>query len=1080
MSPIRPFCLLFVVAGLLLAHPAMAVVTTLPPGSTIDFNTDSTADLLGYSCCSGQTALRAINGTLRASSGQSWENVTLANAQTLNFVTDPSNGGVLPMAGYDVLIYKTPDNNFYKLRAVGSNTSAGIEIEYEFIGSASTPPPVASFTFSTFDIVASFTDTSTNTPSSWMWDFGDGDTSTFRNPQHAYAAAGTYTVCLVATNVGGSSPPDCQSVTVTELPSTSVSPGNGIDFDNDSLIDLRVENVAGCGSTPNRLNPQNGATWGSLSQNYTTVTLTDAQGTGTSTSPFCHPVGSFTDTLIVNSSNGFFYKAWTPTNTASGVRFVFELLGTPPSPPTAGFTFSTFDLIASFTDQSSGTVTSRNWDFGDGDSSSGTNPSHVYASAGTYTVCLVASNAGGDSAPSCQSVTVAEVPSTTVNSGQTIDFDGDMLGDLLVELNSCGGVNRFVVQNGTEWSGSGGFYPDVDLADAQSASYGTSPFCHPVADPNATLLMITSDLRYVKAWTPENDASGVRFQFEILGTVTDNMPDPFGFTQQNNVPLNALITSDTVTITGINSAAVVTISNGEYSLNGAAFTNAQGMAVANDQLTVRHTSSNLFSTMVTTTLTVGGVAGTFNTVTEAADSEPNQFLFTDQTDVPLDALIESDLIIVGGINTSAPIAVVNGEFSINNGPYTSAAGQTVVSGNSVRVRHQSAATFSTTIETTLTIGGISDVFSSTTLPPDTTPEPFGFMAQSNLPFNTVVESNSITITGIDSPAPISISGGEYSINNGPYTSFGSGATINDGDTVRVRQTSAGTLNTTTDAVLDIGGVMGAFSVTTMVDFNADLSISVSDDVDPAVAGNEFTYTITVANDGPAEAPNALVSVNLPLNTTLASTSGCTEDPLGAPDCHLGAIAIGGMASYTLTVAVDSDSAGVPMLLTATASSDVDDLVSANNSASEPTSSIAQADLALTKVSNSYWTAAGGTIDYEITIDNLGPSDVPGALVVDVPPPRLGNVTWTCDAAPGSSCPASGLNQINTSVDVAAGSSVLFTLTGQLLDQDEAPLTNTAAVTAPTGVTELGSGNNQDSDTDLVGLFADGMESVEPD
>lgn len=49
-----------------------------------------------------------------------------------------------------------------------------------------------------------FTDSSTHTPTSWLWNFGDGNTSTLHNPQHVYAADGTYTVTLTATNAAGS------------------------------------------------------------------------------------------------------------------------------------------------------------------------------------------------------------------------------------------------------------------------------------------------------------------------------------------------------------------------------------------------------------------------------------------------------------------------------------------------------------------------------------------------------------------------------------------------------------------------------------------------------------------------------------------------------------------------------------------------------------------------------------------------------------------------------------------------------------------------------------------------------------
>ncbi|HKI01509.1 MAG TPA: IPT/TIG domain-containing protein [Thermoanaerobaculia bacterium] len=65
-------------------------------------------------------------------------------------------------------------------------------------------PPVANFTAQTINgLTVQFSDTSSGTPTSWAWDFGDGVTSTQRNPQHTYAAAQNYAVRLRATNAGG-------------------------------------------------------------------------------------------------------------------------------------------------------------------------------------------------------------------------------------------------------------------------------------------------------------------------------------------------------------------------------------------------------------------------------------------------------------------------------------------------------------------------------------------------------------------------------------------------------------------------------------------------------------------------------------------------------------------------------------------------------------------------------------------------------------------------------------------------------------------------------------------------------------
>lgn len=95
----------------------------------------------------------------------------------------------------------------------------------------------------------------------------------------------------------------------------------------------------------------------------------------------------------------------------------------PPQPPHAAFSVSTAPLVASFTDQSSGTITSRSWDFGDGGSSTDQNPTHQYANHGDYTVTLTVTGRGGSDTET-QTVTIkppapvasftAEPPSGTV------------------------------------------------------------------------------------------------------------------------------------------------------------------------------------------------------------------------------------------------------------------------------------------------------------------------------------------------------------------------------------------------------------------------------------------------------------------------------------------------------------------------------------------------------------------------------------------------------------------------------------------------------------------------------------------
>lgn len=62
----------------------------------------------------------------------------------------------------------------------------------------------------------SFVDNSTNEPTSWAWNFGDGETSTEQNPFHTYASPGDYNVCLVAGNAAGSDEA-CKIISVTAV-----------------------------------------------------------------------------------------------------------------------------------------------------------------------------------------------------------------------------------------------------------------------------------------------------------------------------------------------------------------------------------------------------------------------------------------------------------------------------------------------------------------------------------------------------------------------------------------------------------------------------------------------------------------------------------------------------------------------------------------------------------------------------------------------------------------------------------------------------------------------------------------------
>lgn len=201
----------------------------------------------------------------------------------------------------------------------------------------------------------------------------------------------------------------------------------------------------------------------------------------------------------------------------------------------------------------------------------------------------------------------------------------------------------------------------------------------------------------------------------------DTTPDAFGFTDLANQALSTVVESNAITVAGINAASSISVTGGEYQINGGAWTSTAGTVTNGQTVKVRHTTSASNSTATNTTLTIGGVSDTFTTTTAASDTTPDAFTFTDVIGQALSTVVESNAITVAGINAAAAISVVGGEYQINGGSWTSAAG-TVTNGQTVKVRHTTSASNSTATNTTLTIGGVSDTFTTTTgAAPNTAP-----------------------------------------------------------------------------------------------------------------------------------------------------------------------------------------------------------------------------------------------------------------------------------------------------------------------------------------------------------------------
>jgi hypothetical protein len=308
---------------------------------------------------------------------------------------------------------------------------------------------------------------------------------------------------------------------------------------------------------------------------------------------------------------------------------------------------------------------------------------------------------------------------------------------------------------------------------------------------------------------------GARLPEHLFGVVEiDGTPNPYSFTNTTDATASSTVTSNTLTLTGFNVPILVSVENGLISVNGGTFTAADTELEPGQTLALRGTASASSLGVTSVVVTAGGVSRTWTITTQEVageDTTPDAFSFTDVTSVALNSVQTSNEITVSGINAASPISIVGGTYSINGGTYTSVSG-TVTNGQAVTVRLTASASFSTATNATLTIGTVSDTFTATTLVEDTAPDPFDFDDVSNADLSTEYTSDPITVSGINSAAPISVTGGTYSINGGSFTS--SPGTVTNGQQVRARLTSSPDPETGVVATVTIGGISGGFTVTT--------------------------------------------------------------------------------------------------------------------------------------------------------------------------------------------------------------------------------------------------------------------------
>jgi hypothetical protein len=201
------------------------------------------------------------------------------------------------------------------------------------------------------------------------------------------------------------------------------------------------------------------------------------------------------------------------------------------------------------------------------------------------------------------------------------------------------------------------------------------------------------------------------------------------------------------------------------------------------------------------------------------DTAPEPFGFTSVSGVSPNSTVSSNVVTITGMTPGVPVEVTiggpgNPQYRVNGGSWVTG-GVDVRDGDTVQVRHTSAAAPNTTVETVLTIGGVSGKFRSTTAAGvDTDPDAFTFGTKTNVAQSMLVVSDPIEPLGYDAPAVVKAGAGtEYSVNCTDSFVSTQGS-INPGDTICVRHMSAGAPNTLRKTSLQIGRTVGYFTTRT--------------------------------------------------------------------------------------------------------------------------------------------------------------------------------------------------------------------------------------------------------------------------
>jgi PGF-pre-PGF domain-containing protein len=282
-------------------------------------------------------------------------------------------------------VYASAGSFTVTLTAVNYTLGTTTVAKAEYITVAN-PAPVVSYTTNVSagerPLAVQFTDTSTESPTSWYWSFGDGNTSTAKSPAFEYSIAGEYTVNHSATNAGGTGwLNESHRILVRNpapLPGFTLSPRNWTN--TTTLITF------------------NDASIGTNVTGWQWQWLPDPGNTSTAQNPSRTFPCSGTEVCLYDTNQSAIDSSGTPWNVTAWRNVTGWVMVYSNSSPTVTFTANplsgTLPLIVSFTATPAGSISvdSWSWDFGDGNISSLQNPTNVYSTAGQFTVTLNAIN----------------------------------------------------------------------------------------------------------------------------------------------------------------------------------------------------------------------------------------------------------------------------------------------------------------------------------------------------------------------------------------------------------------------------------------------------------------------------------------------------------------------------------------------------------------------------------------------------------------------------------------------------------------------------------------------------------------